>query len=117
MLQGIAVSSGIGLGTVLILREHTLVFDENRQIDPEPEMSRFSRAVKVFCDNTASRMRHLQLSTSLEDSRILETHINIANDPEMTREVSGLILSGSSAETALSKVSGQYIAAFMDSHD
>lgn len=117
MLQGIAVSNGIGLGTVLILRQHSLTFDENRRVDPEPEISRFARAVKVFCDNTASRMRHLQLSTSLEDSRILETHINIANDPEVTDQVCALILSGCSAEMALSQVSGQYISAFMDSND
>ena len=71
MLQGIAVSNGIGLGTVLLLQEHSLVFDEDRRIDPGPEISRFNKAVKAFCDNTASRMRHLQLSTSLEDSRIL----------------------------------------------
>ncbi len=117
MLQGIAVSNGIGLGTVLLLQEHSLVFDEDRRIDPGPEISRFNKAVKAFCDNTASRMRHLQLSTSLEDSRILETHINIANDPEVKDQICSLIESGCSAEMALNQVSEQYIAAFMDSHD
>ena len=34
MLQGIAVSNGIGLGTALLLQEHSLVFDEDRRIDP-----------------------------------------------------------------------------------
>lgn len=117
MLQGIAASDGIGLGKVLLLREHSLIFDEDRPVDPETEKLRFSRAVREFCDNTASRMRHLQLSTSLEDSRILETHIDIANDPEVTGQVLSFIESGCCAETALNRVSDQYIAAFAGSHD
>lgn len=117
MLQGIAASDGIGLGKVLLLQRHSLIFDEERQIDPEHEKARFSQAVKAFCNNTASRMRHLQLSTSLEDSRILEAHIDIANDPEVTSQVCSLIESGCCAEAALNRVSDQYIAAFAGSHD
>lgn len=117
MLQGIATSDGIGLGKVLLLEEHRLVFDECRPIDPEPEKARFRRAVKSFCDNTASRMRHLRTSTSLEDSRILETHIDMANDPEVQSQVGDLIDSGYCAESALNQVIDRYISAFADSHD
>lgn len=117
MLQGIAASNGIGLGTVLILQTPSLTFDGERQTDPASELSRFGHAVKTFCDNTASRMRHLQLTTGLEDSRILETHISIASDPEVAGQVRSLIESGCCAETALSQVSSQYIAAFAGSHD
>ena len=117
MLQGIAASDGIGLGKVLLLQEHSLIFDENRPIDPETEKDRFHKAVKEFCDNTASRMRHLQLSTSLEDSRILGAHIDIANDPEVNSQVLSLIESGCCAESAVSRVSDKYIAAFASSND
>lgn len=117
MLQGIAASDGIGLGKVLLLHEHSLIFDENRPTEPESEKLRFRQAVKTFCDNTASRMRHLQLAASLEDSRILEAHIDIANDPEVHSQVRDLIESGCCAEAALRQVSDQYIAAFADSHD
>lgn len=117
MLQGIAVSDGIGLGKVLLLQEHSLVFDEDRPVDPAIEKARFIQALKTFCDNTSSRMRHLQLSASMEDSRILKAHIDIANDPEVNREICAMIEAGCCAETALNQVVGQYIAAFASSHD
>ena len=41
MLQGIAVSDGIGLGKVLLIRAHALVFNENRAVDPQHETGRF----------------------------------------------------------------------------
>lgn len=118
MLQGIAVSDGIGLGKVLLIRAHALVFNENRAVDPQHETGRFTKAVAAFCANTASRMRHLQQrSPSSEDSKILETHIGIANDPEMNSQVCELIESGLSAEGALNRVCDMYIAMFSDSHD
>ncbi len=118
MLQGIAVSDGIALGRVLLLRAQALVFDEARSADPGPEAERFTKAVGAFCDNTMSRMRHLQqLPVRAEDSKILETHIGIAGDPELNSRVRELIESGLCAEAALSRVCDMYIAAFSDSHD
>lgn len=117
MLQGIAASNGIGLGKVLLLREQSLAFDEGRPTDPGAEKARYLQAVKTFCANTASRMRHLQLFAGREDSRILEAHISIANDPDMESQVSELIDSGCCAETALRQVSGRYIDDFACSHD
>lgn len=117
MLQGIAASDGIGLGRVLLLEEQSLIFDRDRRADPEAEKARFALALRTFCDNTMSRMRHLQLSVSVEDSRILGSHVDIANDPEVRDQILSLIGSGLCAEAALDQVSGQYIAAFASSND
>lgn len=117
MLQGIAASDGIGLGRVLLLKEDSLIFDRDRQADPETEKARFALALRTFCDNTMSRMRHLQLSVSVEDSKILGSHVDIANDPEVQEQILDLIGSGLCAETALDQVCARYISAFKSSND
>ena len=70
MLQGIAASDGIGLGKVLLLQEHSLIFDEDRPVDPETEKVRFSMAVREFCVPEENRDTDAVESTDIPEAQL-----------------------------------------------
>lgn len=117
MLHGIAVSEGIGLGRVMVLEEHSLVYDEGRPADAAAEQERFQQAVEDFCHNTAGQVEQLRLSAGREEAQILEAHIDMVRDPVLNQEVMDLVDQGCRAETALKEVCGGYIEAFSNAHD
>lgn len=117
MLRGIAASRGIGLGRVMILEEHSLVFDEARATDVLVERGRFRQAVEAFCQGTAQQVEQLCRSAGYEDSRILWSHIEMVSDPELQRSVERLIAGGMCAEQAVQEVCNGYVEAFSGSHD
>lgn len=117
MLQGIAVSQGIGLGRVMLLEEHSLVFDMSRFAGAKAERQRFHLAAETFRVHTARQAEQLRLCAGYEDSLILESHIDMACDPVLLEEVDQLIDGGACAERAVQEVCDRYIQLFSQSHD
>ncbi len=117
MLQGIAVSQGIGLGQVMLLQEQSLYFDPSRPIDPNTELERLKQAVGTFCRNTARQAEQLHRSAGCEGAHILESHIEMISDPGLQEELAGMIGNGICAETALQTTCDRYIETFSESHD
>lgn len=117
MLQGIAVSEGIGLGRVMLLEECSLVYREDRTTDANTERERFRQAAGTFVRNTQAEMEELKLSAGLEDAQILEFLVEMISDHGLRRRVEQLIEDGRSAEAALEVVCDGYIKTFSDSND
>lgn len=119
MLHGIAVSSGIGLGNVMLFEEHSLKYDETMVSDANMEEERLRRAVERFCRNTAEQVERLKRTASFADAQILESHIAMISDPVFIEEIRQQIRQGRGcrAETALKEVCGKYIDIFSHAHD
>lgn len=117
MLHGTAVSEGIGLGRVMVLKEFSLTHAMHRKAGAEAEKHRLLQAVDHFCENTAHQVEMLKDSAGREDAQILECQIEMAQDPALREEISALIDSGRSAESALKEICDRYIDLFASSHD
>lgn len=117
MLQGIAVSQGIGLGRVMLVEEHSLNFDLCRSAGAQAERQRFHSALENFRTHTAEQVEQLRLCAGYEDSLILESHIDMAGDPMLLEEVEHQIDGGSCAEQSLQTVCDDFIEVFSHSHD
>ncbi len=117
MLHGTAVSEGIGLGRVMVLKEYALVHGTHRKVDAAAEKTRLLQAVQQFCENTAQQVEMLKNTAGKEDAGILECQIEMAQDPALREEVGALIDSGRSAESALKEICDRYIGFFANSHD
>ena len=68
MLQGIAVSQGIGLGRVMLLEEHSLAFDFSRSGGAQAERQRVHLAAESFRTHTARQVEQLRRCAGYEDS-------------------------------------------------
>lgn len=117
MLQGTAVSEGIGLGRVMLLEESSLIYREDRATDANTEQERFRQAAGAFVHNTQTEMAELKLSAGAEDALILKSHIEMISDPGLLERIEQLIDEGRSAEAALQAVCGGYIRTFADCND
>lgn len=117
MLQGIAVSQGIGLGQVMLLKEQNLHYDPNRSVDPAAERERLRQAVEVFCRKTVQKAEQLLHSAGQESALILESHVEMIGDPGLQEEIVGEIGAGRCAEEALKLTCDRYILTFSESRD
>ena len=117
MLQGIAVSQGIGLGRVMLLEEHSLAFDFSRSGGAQAERQRVHLAAESFRTHTARQVEQLRMCAGYEDSLILESHIDMACDPDLMDQVDRLIDEGACAEQAVQEACDGYIEIFSQSHD
>ena len=48
MINGIAASRGIGIGSICVIAEHDLAFENKKIEDAEAEKGRFDKAVEEF---------------------------------------------------------------------
>ena len=120
MLQGIAVSPGIGLGRVMLMSAGEFISSEEtpgRSLDPHKERERLRLAVEQFCLDTAAGVEMLRKSTGEDDAKILEVHMHMARDPVLIEDTEALIDQGESAPRALFQVCKSYIETFLTSHD
>lgn len=64
MLKGIGASSGIGIGKVLLIKEHDLSYVPKAVENVQSELARYQNAVEDFCSATlekAERLKRLQV--------------------------------------------------------
>ncbi len=117
MLQGIAASDGIGLGRVMLLEEHSLVYSDLPPADPKAELLRFQGAMETFCRNTAKQAELLRRSAGHKEAQILSAHIQMVSDPYFQGEIEKRIAEGQRAEAALDQICQLFIAMFLASGD
>jgi len=115
MLQGIAASDGIGLGRVMLLEEHSLVYSDLPPAPPQEELVRFRGAVETFCRNTRKQAELLRHSAGHKEAQIISAHIQMLSDPYFCGEIEKRIGEGQRAEAALEQVSQLFIAMFLAS--
>lgn len=117
MLKGTAVSDGIGIGKVMLVKQQKLVYTPNNVTDTDSEVSRFRAAVDKFCVNTKKKIDTLRKNAGDKESDIIQSHIQMIKDPNMSGEVEKLISDGKCAEAALEQICNMYIEIFSASED
>lgn len=117
MLNGIAVSSGIGIGKVFLIEEHSLEYTQKTVTDIEAETKRFHDAVTVFCENTEKQAEELKASVGEKEAEIMLGHISIIKDPYLLGEIEKLISGGQCAESAFESMCDMFISMFSSTDD
>lgn len=117
MLNGTAVSDGIGIGRVMLIEQASLEYTPKAVSDPDEESKRFKNAVKIFCDNTKAQADLLRESTGDKEAEILEGHIQMISDPYLSSEIEKLISDGQCAEAALEHMCDMFISMFSATDD
>ena len=115
MLQGIGVSSGIAVGTVIKFVEQPLIFDSLTAQPFEVEKQRFKNAVDKFSGRVGALADEMDLTDA--DGQILRGYLAMINDPYLTEIVLKELYGGANAETAISIACDSFIKLFTDSTD
>lgn len=118
MLKGIGASNGYGIGQVVIIKEANLDFERKTITDAEAEKKRFQDAVAVFMDKTQAMADDMKNRIGEKEAEILEGHILMMQDPEMTGQIEAAIEGESiNAEAALSQVCDMFAQMFASIDD
>lgn len=117
MIKGIGVSSGVGIGKVLLIEEHSLEYTPKQVEDVSAEKARFHDAVEVFCTNTEAQAETLKVSAGAKEAEIMLGHISIVKDPFLLGEVDKLIDGGQCAEAAFERMCDMFIQIFSAADD
>ena len=112
MLKGVAASEGIGIGKVMIIEEHSLDYTPKDVSDTDAEIKRYQDALEDFCAETVEQAEALKESAGAKEAEILEGHIQMAKDPMMDGEVTGMINDGKCAEEAIDVTYTKYMEMF-----
>ena len=116
-MKGIGVSSGIGIGTVLLVEEHSLDYTPKPVTDTAAEKKRFSEAVASFCENTQAQAETLRKTAGDKEAEIMLGHISIIQDPFLIGEIERLIDGGQCAEASLEAMCDMFIQIFSAAED
>ena len=113
MKKGIGASQGYGIGQVVLIKEADLTFQTVTVSDVEAEKKRFQDALDVFMEKTQAMADDIKSRVGEKEAEILEGHILMMQDPEMTGQIEGTIEGeGINAEAALSTVCDMFAQMF-----
>lgn len=117
MLKGVGASSGIGIGTIVCIREESLDYSKVVFQGEAEEKARLKEAVDTFCKVTQDMAEDIRQRVGEKESEILSGQIMMLSDPFMTGQMEEMIASGSCAEAALDSVCQIYIEMFSNVDD
>ena len=117
MLKGVGASSGIGIGTIVCIREESLDYSKVVFQGEEEEKARLKEAVDTFCKVTQEMAEDIRQRVGEKESEILSGQIMMLSDPFMTGQMEEMIASGSCAEAALDSVCQMHIEMFSNVDD
>jgi phosphotransferase system enzyme I (PtsI) len=109
-LQGVGVSSGIGMGTAYLVEEP--VIDISKKEAAPNETARLSIAV----DNLVDILNNRAASAGGEQAEILESHVMLLSDPVILADIESLVTGENcNSEYAVSKIFEEYAEVFRQS--
>ena len=109
MFKGIAASPGIAVGKALVLKKENIIIERNKIDDLEKEKSRFREAIKV----SRTQIEMIKEKAGEEQGNIMDAHIMILEDPELSSNVDDKIQSENiNVEAALDDVLNLFISIF-----
>ena len=117
MLKGVGASSGIGIGTIVCIREESLDYSKVVFQGEAEEKARLKEAVDTFCKVTQEMAEDIRQRVGEKESEILSGQIMMLSDSFMTGQMEEMIASGSCAEAALDSVCQMYIEMFSNVDD
>ena len=118
MYKGIGASAGIGIGSVIIVKEPSLDYDNKPISDIEAELARFQTAIDATVAKTAAMAEDMKTRVGEKEAEILEGHMLLLMDPELTGQIEAKIKDENScAEAAVEAVCDMYAAMFASLDD
>mgnify|MGYP002589878535 CR=1 FL=1 len=88
MIKGNGVSTGIGFGTVVVLRKENKQIEKNVVENPEEEMKRFKEALSKVTDET----KQIVEKASGTEREIMNAYLMILQDPTLIAETGNAIM-------------------------
>lgn len=87
MYKGTNASSGIGIGTAVIVEETELVIEKKAVADAEAEVLRFKGALDKTMKDTEALAADLATRVGEKEAEILQGHMMLLMDPMLTGEI------------------------------
>ena len=118
MYKGTGASSGIGLGTAVVVEEAELVIRKEVVGNPEAELERFKGALEQSLRETEILAEDLATRVGEKESEILQGHMMLLSDPMLTGEIEAAIKNEAvNSEYAIETVCNTYADLFASMGD
>ena len=118
MYTGIGASAGIGIGSVVIVKEPSLVYDNVTVSDAVAEKERFNNALEKCIAKTQAMAEDMKTRVGAKEAEILEGHVLLLMDPELTGQIETNIENEKMcAEAAVEQVCDMYAQMFSSIED
>ena len=118
MYTGIGASAGIGIGSVVIVKEPSLAYDNVTVSDIAAEKERFNNALEKCIAKTQAMAEDMKTRVGAKEAEILEGHVLLLMDPEMTGQINANIENEKMcAEAAVEQVCDMYAQMFSSIED
>ena len=117
MFEGIPASRGIGIGSICVIAEHELKYDNAKIEDVAAEQKRFQGALEKFKQETSEMAEDIRKRIGPKEAEILEGHLVMISDPSMSGEMNKMIATGQCAEAAVEAVCDMFIGMFSKMDD
>ena len=117
MFEGIPASRGIGIGSICVITEHELKYDNAKIEDVAAEQKRFQDAIDKFKVETTEMAEDIRKRIGPKEAEILEGHLVMISDPSMSGEMNKMIATGQCAEAAVEAVCDMFIGMFSKMDD
>lgn len=118
MYTGIGASAGIGIGSVVIVKEPSLAYDNVTVSDAVAEKERFNNALEKCIAKTQAMAEDMKTRVGAKEAEILEGHVLLLMDPELTGQIESNIENEKMcAEAAVEQVCDMYAQMFSSIED
>jgi phosphotransferase system enzyme I (PtsI) len=112
MLKGIGISPGIAMGQVVVLRRFDCSLEDARvePQDVERELDRLGKSIEIVSEQIEAIMKTCSMDEK-ENCDILETHLQILNDPAYIGKIKKLVSEDlMRPEGAIQKVTEEFVS-------
>ncbi len=118
MYKGTSASSGIGIGTAVIVEEKELVITRETVADAAAEVERFKGALDKTMKDTERLAADLATRVGEKEAEIMQGHLMLLMDPMLTGEIESAIATESiCSEYAIERVCSMYASVFASMGD
>ena len=87
MYTGIGASAGIGIGSVVVVKEPSLAYNNVAISDVAAEKARFNEALEKCIAKTQAMAEDMKTRVGEKEAEILEGHVLLLMDPEMSSQI------------------------------
>ncbi len=116
-LQGIGVSSGIGIGVSVCVRDDDLDYSHVGCLGPTQEKARLQEGIAQFTQKTFQMAENIRVRVGQKESEILTGQVVMLSDPFMQSQMEEIIDAGQCAEAAVDQVCTMYAQMFAGVED
>ena len=118
MYTGIGASAGIGIGSAVIVKEPSLAYDNKAVSDVDAEKKSLAEALDKCIAKTQAMADDMKERVGEKEAEILEGHVLLLMDPEMTGQMETSIADDKMcAEAAVEKICDYYMQMFSSIDD